>query len=96
MPQLTVLDSVDFAQAELNTHIQQQVNEVAPEIEIDSESDCFGLIYRVWFGMKHLGNFYHSPAGETWVSIPFCNRNKKHHNNPEDAQQAIINAWKLN
>jgi hypothetical protein len=93
MPQLAVLDSVDFAQTELNTHVQQQADTIAPEIEIDSEADCFGLIYRVWCGTQHLGNFFYNPTAETWIVDAFRDAAQQTAVNADEARDKIIGIW---
>ncbi|MBR8840414.1 MAG: hypothetical protein DSM106950_42115 [Stigonema ocellatum SAG 48.90 = DSM 106950] len=53
------IDEQTLAQAKLDAYIEQQAQEVAPEIEIDSIPDHdFGTLYRVWHGCHFLGTFY--------------------------------------
>jgi len=56
----TSIDEQTIAQAELNAYIDQQAQEIAPEIEIDSTPDrTSGTLYRVWHGSQILGTFNH-------------------------------------
>ena len=60
----------ETAQAELDQFIEQQAQEIAPEIEIDGvESEDFGTVYRVWNSYHFLGSFYQNHQGK-WVVEP--------------------------
>ena len=73
-------DEQTTAQDELNAHIANLAQAVAPEIEIDSDIDShFGTLYRVWHSYHLLGTFYSSIDGK-WIvqssytdSQPRCN-----------------------
>ncbi len=53
---LVSIDEQTIAQAELNAYIESLAQEIAPEIEIDSDIDRdFGTLYRVWSGYHLLG-----------------------------------------
>ena len=76
---LTIQQSV---QLELEAHIVEQADTIAPEIEIDSVVDDFGLLYRVWYGSQLLGTFYRADSNDKWVAQPcsadirlLCNTN---------------------
>ncbi|MBR8839503.1 MAG: hypothetical protein DSM106950_37255 [Stigonema ocellatum SAG 48.90 = DSM 106950] len=61
------LDSQAIAQAELDAYLEEQAQEIAPEIEIDSILDRdFGELYRVWHGSQILGTFYQAIDG-LWI-----------------------------
>ncbi|MBN3905884.1 MAG: hypothetical protein HWQ35_04645 [Nostoc sp. NMS1] len=65
-------DTQAQAQFELEQYINEQVEDIAPEFEIDSVDDCdFGVLYRVWSGMRLIGTFYRAVDG-LWVAQP-CN-----------------------
>ncbi|MBU7587017.1 MAG: hypothetical protein KAF91_29900 [Nostoc sp. TH1S01] len=70
MTQATI-DAQAIAQFQLNLYIFEQSEELA-EYEIDSVSDVFGDLYRVWGGTKGinlLGTFYQTIDGN-WVVQP--------------------------
>jgi hypothetical protein len=56
MTQLTI-DSQAIAQSELEKHIEQQAQELAPEFEIDGIDDVFGILYRLWKGSQTILDF---------------------------------------
>jgi len=63
---LVIIDEQTIAQAELNAYIEQQAQEIAPEIEIDSTLDStWGTLYRVWSSYHLLGIFYQAVDGES-------------------------------
>lgn len=63
-----IVDAQAVAQLELNQHIDEQAQELAPEFEIDAVHDAdFGTLYRVWQGMKLLGTFYRANIDGLWV-----------------------------
>lgn len=67
-----ISDEQAIAQAELDQHIQEQAQEIAPGFEIDSDVDQdFGVLYRVWSSYHLLGTFYQDVEGK-WVAQP-CN-----------------------
>jgi hypothetical protein len=56
------------AQSELDQHIEEQAQKLAPEFEIDSDIDQdFGTLYRVWSSQHVLGTFYEDAQGK-WVA----------------------------
>ena len=63
-------DEQEIAQSELDQYIEQQAQEVAPEIEIDSVELVSGTLYRVWNSYHFLGTFYQSLDG-LWISQPY-------------------------
>ncbi|MHC5823388.1 MAG: hypothetical protein ACYT04_48030 [Nostoc sp.] len=63
-------DEQEIAQAELDQYIEQQSQEVAPLVEIDSVEEVFGTLYRVWSSYHFLGTFYQSLEG-CWISQPY-------------------------
>ncbi len=92
MSQLT-LDNQALAQIELDTYIQQQ-SQSASQYEIDSISDVFGTLYRVWGGEKGinlLGTFYQNING-AWVSQPCRSLVRKHSQTSDEAIAAILGA----
>lgn len=64
-------DNQTLAQIEFEEYIEQLSEEIAPEIEIDSVAEEFGLLYRVWNGSRLLGTFYENLQGK-WIAQP-CN-----------------------
>jgi hypothetical protein len=88
----TYLEQQD-ANSELVAYLKNQADEVAPEIEIDSEADCFGLIYRVWYGTRHLGNFFYNPVTETWIVDAFREASQQTAVNADEARDKIIRVW---
>ncbi|WP_413171799.1 hypothetical protein [Anabaena azotica] len=82
-------DNQALAQIEFEEYIEQLSEELAPEIEIDSVADEFGLLYRVWNGSQLLGTFYQN-LQEKWIAQP-CNTDERPFcNTPETAQLIII------
>ncbi|ABA21814.1 hypothetical protein Ava_2194 [Trichormus variabilis ATCC 29413] len=65
------LDSQASAKSDFEEYITQLADPVAPEIEIDSVSEVFGELYRVWNGSQLLGTFYQNLEGK-WIAQP-CN-----------------------
>lgn len=83
-------DTQAQAQFELEQYINEQVEDVAPEFEIDSVDDCdFGVLYRVWSGMRLLGTFYRAVDGK-WVAQPCNFEQRPRCDTPEIAQLMII------
>lgn len=83
-------DAQAQAQFELEQYIKEQVEDVAPEFEIDSVDDCdFGTLYRVWHGMKLIGTFYRAVDG-LWVAQPCNFEQRLRCDTPEIAQLMII------
>lgn len=72
---------------------EQASQAVYSDIEVDSSMDIFGMVYRVWQGMKLLGVFFRSPIDGKWVTEPFCCNDKKRYDTSNQAQAAIIRAW---
>jgi hypothetical protein len=82
-------DNHTLAQLEFEKYIEQLGEVLAPEIEIDSVADVFGLLYRVWNGSKLLGTFYQN-LQEKWIAQP-CNSDiRTSCDTPEAAQQIIV------
>lgn len=66
----TAFDSQAIAQNELDQHIEEQAQKLAPEFEIDGDIDAdFGTLYRVQKGWELLGTFYQDLSGK-WVAQP--------------------------
>ncbi|MEM1391701.1 MAG: hypothetical protein AAF915_25390 [Cyanobacteria bacterium P01_D01_bin.50] len=82
------LDSQTLAQLEFQKYIKLLVDEIAPEFEIDSVTDDFGELYRVWYGSRLLGTFYRNIEGK-WIAQP-CSKEEKLCCDTPDAAQAII------
>ncbi|MBD2165897.1 hypothetical protein H6G04_15980 [Calothrix membranacea FACHB-236] len=81
-------DNETSAQSEFEEYIDQLTDLVAPEIEIDSVSEVFGELYRVWNGSQLLGTFYQSLEGK-WVAQP-CNSDYRQSCDTPLAAQIII------
>lgn len=82
-------DNQTLAQIEFEEYIEQLSEEIAPEIEIDSVAEEFGLLYRVWNGSRLLGTFYENLQGK-WIAQP-CNSDQRPcFNTPDAAQQIIV------
>ncbi|HEY9692431.1 MAG TPA: hypothetical protein V6D15_09510 [Oculatellaceae cyanobacterium] len=81
-------------EAKLETDFQAR-EAIFSEIEIDSTSNSFGIVYRVWQNMRILGTFYRSPSDGKWIAEPFCSRDRRRYKTADSAQKAIIKAWKL-
>ncbi|MDZ8052205.1 MAG: hypothetical protein RMX68_030340 [Aulosira sp. ZfuVER01] len=76
------------AQSEFEKYIDQLTAPVALEIEIDSVSEVFGELYRVWNGSQLLGTFYQNLEGK-WVAQP-CNSEDRQFCDSAFAAQVII------
>lgn len=84
-------DTQAQAQFELEQYIKEQVEDIAPEFEIDSVDDCdFGVLYRVWSGMKLLGTFYRADVDGLWVAQPCNFEQRPRCDSSEQAQLMII------
>lgn len=60
----------ELAQTELEAHIEQQAQDLAPEFEIDSDEDeDFGTLYRIWKSWQLIGTFYQD-LDNRWVAQP--------------------------
>jgi hypothetical protein len=81
-------DNQTLAQIEFEEYIEQLGEEIAPEIEIDSVAEEFGLLYRVWNGSRLLGTFYENLQGK-WIAQP-CNTLERPCFDTPDAAQLII------
>ncbi len=70
-----------------------KIKSAATKTEIDSVSDIFGALYRVWNQTKLLGTFYEKLDGK-WVAQP-SNREdfRPTFNTPEQAHLTIIASW---
>lgn len=83
-------DKQTTAQEERNAYIEAQASDLAPEIEIDSVEDSdFGLLYRVWYTSKLIGNFYRANDGQ-WVVMPCDSDNRPRCNTAAEAQLLIV------
>jgi len=82
-------DNPALAKTEFDEYIDQLADPVAPEIEIDSVSEVFGELYRVWNGSQLLGTFYQNLEG-TWVAQPCNSDDKQCCDTPLAAQILII------
>lgn len=86
----TTFDVQAIAQIELDQHIEQQAQELAPEFEIDGDIDAdFGTLYRVWKGWELLGTFYQDLNGK-WVAQPVGTEIQSRFETDEQAILAII------
>ena len=85
----TIENEQAVAQAELNQHIEEQAQELAPEFEVDSDVDTeFGILYRVWSSYHLFGTFYRDVEGK-WVAQP-CNSNIRPRLNTSMQAQLVI------
>ncbi|WP_414577244.1 hypothetical protein [Anabaena sp. CCY 9402-a] len=64
-------DDQTLSQSEFDEYVDQLTDPAPPEIEIDSVTDDFGELYRVWNGWQLLGTFYQNLEGK-WIVQP-CN-----------------------
>ncbi|MHC5778926.1 hypothetical protein [Nostoc sp.] len=90
MTHIEARDAQAQAQFELEQYIKEQVEDVAPEFEIDSVDDCdFGVLYRVWSGMRLLGTFYRADSDGLWVAQP-CNLELRPRCETKEQAQLVI------
>ncbi len=90
MPQ-TRIEAQVLAQFELEEYIDKQAQDIAPEFEIDAIHDCdFGILYRLWWGMKLLGTFYRADIDGLWVAQPVESDLRLRYETIEQAQLLII------
>jgi hypothetical protein len=68
-------DDQTLMQSEFEEYVDQLADPAPPEIEIDSVTDDFGELYRVWNGSQLLGTFYQNLEGK-WIAQP-CNRDER-------------------
>ncbi|MHC5734919.1 hypothetical protein [Nostoc sp.] len=68
-------DDQTLMPSEFEDYVNQLIDPPAPEIEIDSVTDDFGELYRVWNGSQLLGTFYQNLEGK-WIAQP-CNRDER-------------------
>lgn len=81
MPQITDLQQqapdpdVEYIlnlEAKLEIDFNRSQQEYAEqELEVDSISDCFGTIFRVWRGKSVIGTFYQTVSGNGWIAEAF-------------------------
>lgn len=100
-PQQTIDTEVDYIfrleaklQNDFNRSEQKYVEPVEELIEIDSTSDCFGTIFRVWRGKSKLGIFYQTVSGNGWIAEAF--QPKQHPQwcaSDKQALELIKSAW---
>ncbi len=84
------IDEQATAQAELSAYINQQAEEIAPEIEIDSDIDSTsGTLYRVWHSYHLLGTFYQAIDG-SWVVQSSYTNSQPQCNTAAEAQLLIL------
>lgn len=79
---------------DFNRSEQKYVEPVEELIKIDSTSDCFGTIFRVWRGKSVLGIFYQAASGNGWIAEAF--QPKQHPQwcaSDEQALELIKSAW---
>ncbi|MDM9383349.1 hypothetical protein QUB80_21895 [Chlorogloeopsis sp. ULAP01] len=69
------VDEQTLTQSEFEEYVDQLTDPAPPEIEIDSVTDDFGELYRVWNGSQLLGTFYENLEGK-WIAQP-CNSDKR-------------------
>lgn len=68
-------DDQTLKQSEFEEYIDRLTEPTPPEIEIDSVTDDFGELYRVWNGSQLLGTFYENLEGK-WIAQP-CNSDQR-------------------
>ncbi|MDF5725077.1 MAG: hypothetical protein PUP91_32425 [Rhizonema sp. PD37] len=69
---------------------QEQAQEIAPEIEIDSVVDHdFGTLYRVWDGRCLLGTYYHA-HDDKWVAQSSYDSKRPRCNTQSEAELLVI------
>nr|MDZ8015821.1 hypothetical protein [Nostoc sp. ZfuVER08] len=81
-------DNQALAQSEFEEYVDHLADPAAPEIEIDSVSEVFGELYRVWNGSQLLGTFYQN-LERKWVAQP-CNSDYRQSCDTPLAAQIII------
>lgn len=87
---IITIDEQTIAQAELNAYIEQQAQEIAPEIEIDSDVDSTSrTVYRVFYSYHLLGTFYQNIDASWVVQSSYCN-NHIQCNTETEAQLLIV------
>jgi len=87
---LVIIDEQTIAQAEFDAYIEQQAQEIAPEIEIDSTPDSTsGTLYRVWHSYHLLGIFYQAIDGSWVVQSSYTNLHERC-NTEAEAQLLIV------
>lgn len=93
-----VFDDQTLAQSEFEDYVDQlaetagrvkNYDPAPPEIEIDSVTDDFGELYRVWNSHHLLGTFYQNLEGK-WIAQPFNSDERPRCETPELAQFFII------
>ncbi|MBW4511759.1 MAG: hypothetical protein KME64_35440 [Scytonematopsis contorta HA4267-MV1] len=90
-----LIDAQRIAQLELDEYIKQQAAVIAPELEVDAVRDTnFQLLYRVWFGIKPIGTFYHDIDG-AWIAQLSGSIRKTRCNSSDEAQSFIISMSEL-
>ncbi len=81
-------DSQVLARSEFEEYTNSLAEEIAPKLEIDSEPDDLGELYRVWHGSRLLGTFYQNLEGK-WIA-QLCNRDGQICCKTSDAAQLLI------
>ena len=86
----SLTDEHAIAQQELNQYVEAQARVVAPEIEVDSDTDAdFGALYRVWNSRALVGTFYQAADGK-WIAQPSDSDERPRCDTPEEAQLLIV------
>jgi hypothetical protein len=69
--QLEAKLELDFSRSQ-----QEYLEPEQDSLEIDSVSDCFGTIFRVWQGQSVIGIFYQVVSGNGWIAESFRSNQK--------------------
>jgi hypothetical protein len=86
--QLEAKLELDFSRCQ-----QEYLEPEQDSFEIDSVSDCFGTIFRVWRGQSVLGIFYQTVSGNGWIAEAFRAVKPKWFESDEEAQEFIKSGW---
>ena len=84
-----VFDDQTLTESKFDDYADQLTDPAQPEIEIDSVTDDFGELYRVWNNWQLLGTFYQNLEGK-WVAQPCSSDDRPCFDTPLQAQLIII------
>lgn len=73
--------------------VEQPPYDLTEDIEVDSDHNSTDPVYRVWKGIKLIGTFHQSPVDDKWIASPTYAHDCDRYETPDQAQQAIVNAW---
>jgi hypothetical protein len=80
-------------ESDFNRSQQEYVEPEESSIEIDSVSDCFGTIFRVWQDQSVIGIFYQVVSGNGWIAESFrSNQKPQWCASDKEAQKLILSA----